>query len=91
MGRNVDPQEIFDKFGDIEYLKMLIVDAYDAPSTAGAHQIRVASMLYLAENLRRNGVASQEHASRLTFATWALVAATVMLAVVALLQLGGVG
>ena len=90
MGRNVDPQEIFDKFGNIKYFKMLIADARLEPSNADANQIRVACMLYLAENLRRNGVASQKHASRLTFVTWALVAATVMLAIAALLQLCGV-
>ena len=81
MGRSVDPQEIFKRFGEEKFLTGLIGDALKPPSTKEANQILIASMLYLAENLRRNGNASQKHASRLTFATWALVGATVVLAV----------
>jgi len=95
MGRNVDPREIFRNFDNEDHLITLITtlveDARLEPSNADANQILITAMFYLAENLRRNGVASQKHASRLTFATCALVAATLMLALVALLQLISVG
>ena len=91
MGRNVDPREIFQNFGNEEFITGLIGDAHEPPSNADANQILISGMFYLAENLRRNGVASQKHARSLTFATWALVGATIVLALVAFLRLLGVG
>ena len=91
MGGNADPTEIFDKFGDLSYQKQLIAKAHLPPSDANANQILIASLLYFAENMRRNGVASQKHARSLTVATRALVVATLVLALAAILRLCGVG
>ena len=99
MGNDVDPAtEIFRDFGNEESITKLIAAASVAPSSAVANRILITAMFYLAENLRRNGVASQTHAESLTVATRslvvatrALVVATVLLGAVALLRLFGVG
>ena len=81
-----DPREILEKSGDQEYLKAIIANSEKAPSQADANQIRIATLIYLAENIRRSGEASEQHARSLKFATWMLFGATCALVVVAFLQ-----
>lgn len=82
-----DPKEILDRFGDTSYLKDMIRDARLPPSAAEANETLVASLIYLAENIRRQGESARLHARGLKWATWALVLATLVLAVLALARL----
>jgi hypothetical protein len=82
-----DPKEMLDRFGDKSYLKDIICDARRPPSTAEANETLVASLIYLAENIRREGESARLHARGLKWATWALVFATLVLGGLALVQL----
>ncbi len=84
--KKADPSEILEKFGDQMYLKAIIANSEKAPQQADANQIRIAVLMYLAENIRRSGKASEQHAGSLKLATWMLFGATCALVIVAVLQ-----
>jgi len=81
-----DPKDILEHIGDKEYFKKLIRDADKPPSNAEANQTLTATLVYLAENIRRSGEASEQHAKSLKRATWMLFWATAALVAVAALQ-----